>query len=827
MRQLRFEGLAAVLLVSRLLAGNPASAQQSAPPLSPQARARLLVAAEKDALPAWQRDLMVELGRGVAVDGGGSQRAAVTGPDGTWRQLPPPSARSLHAAAYDPVRDRMVVFGGYSTRDLVNDVWVLQLTGTPEWTRLSPSGTAPSARHMTSAVYDPLRDRMVVFGGLDRGVGYLDDVWALSLGAAPTWSRIEPAVAGPVARARHSAVYDSVGDRMIVFGGVHAGQRGADFGLLNDAWALTLSGVPMWSPLSPAGPAPSPRYDQSAVYDPARDRILVFGGYDGQARLNDVWSLSLKGRPRWRQLNPAGTLPTPRLEHAAILDPAGDRMVVFSGLADGYVSDTWSLSLADRNVWTQITAPSEPSVRWGQTAVYDPVKARMVVFGGTADGYRLVSEIWALTLSSTPVWTNLTTPDTPPGPRWGHAAVFDALHERMLVFGGYDQQLGFLNDAWMLSLAGKTDWRRLQPSGVAPSPRVGSAAIYDPVRDRMLVSGGEGSYEGFSNELWALSLSGEPAWSQITTAGEAPQPRADHSAIYDAANDRMVVYGGVCTSDYLGDVWALALSAQPTWTRLTPLGASPGVRFEHSAIYDPVRERMVIFGGLRYMYFLGDTWALSLGTDPVWTQITPSGMSPAVRAGHRAIYDSARDRMVVSGGFSYSSGSNPSTETWALDFQRSEWTLLQPAGSPPAMEMHSVAYDPAGDRMLVFGGPGVSSDLWELNWDGQAAQAVSAGRMHLTPDTAYPALPLVTPNPSRGDVAISFSVAQAGEARIRIYDVAGRTVRTLASGNVPAGRRTILWDRRDSAGVVAQPGLYFCEVRVGATTCVRRLALVR
>src|SRR5947207_679950 len=83
--------------------------------------------------------------------------------------------------------------------------------------------------------------------------------------------------------------------------------------------------------------APSARYSQSAVYDPVRYQALVFGGYDGRTRLNDVWSLSLRGRPRWRPLNPTGPLPTPRVGHTAIFDPAGDRMVVFSGLADGHV----------------------------------------------------------------------------------------------------------------------------------------------------------------------------------------------------------------------------------------------------------------------------------------------------------------------------------------------------------------------------------------------------------------------------------------------------------------------------------------------------------
>jgi Galactose oxidase, central domain len=380
-----------VIHVGGLLFPTLGSAQLPIPALSSEARAGLLDAAKDSSLSAWQREFMVETAGGRRPVEGTDSRVTATGEDGTWQQLPPPSARYLHAAVYDPVRDRMVVIGGYSTRDLVNDVWVLSLAGAPEWSQLSPAGTPPSARHVMSMIYDPVRGRVVIYGGVDRKIGYRDDVWALSLDATPTWSRLAPADPGPGKRGYHSAVYDPVRDRMIIFGGAHVGDP--DSGPSNDTWALSLSGPPAWTQLSPAGPAPSARYGQSAVYDPRRDRIVVFGGFDGRARLNDAWSLSLQGRPHWRPLNPAGPLPTPRLEHAAIYDPAGDRMVVFSGLADGDVSDTWSLSLGGSNRWTLISAPSEPSVRSGHSAIYDPVRARMVVFGGTPDRFRLVGEI--------------------------------------------------------------------------------------------------------------------------------------------------------------------------------------------------------------------------------------------------------------------------------------------------------------------------------------------------------------------------------------------------------------------------------------------------
>jgi hypothetical protein len=183
--------------------------------------------------------------------------------------------------------------------------------------------------------------------------------------------------------------------------------------------------------------------------------------------------------------------------------------------------------------------------------------------------------------------------------------------------------------------------------------------------------------------------------------------------------------------------------------------------------------------------------------------------------------------MVVQGGFNYSPGPDPGTETWAFSLDRSEWTLLQPLGTLPGRRsLHSAIYDPVADRMLVFGGHDVSNDLWELRWGSLATPSgASAHDLHAA-DVPSLAPPQVSTNPSRGGVTISFSLAEAGEASVRIYDVAGRSVRNLTSGIQPVGRRVIRWDGCNSAGAVAQPGLYFCEVRANASTSVRRIVLV-
>ena len=167
------------LLLSAFLLHAPLAAAQE-PPLPPpsqltlEVRSRLAEAAQDSTVEPWQRDFMLGVARGnvegsaaataPALPGLAPPPAGIAANDGTWATNPPPSGRSEHTAIYDPVRDRMVVFGGYDGT-LRNDVWALSLSGSPAWSALAPAGSPPSARYGHTAIYDPVRDRMVVFGG--------------------------------------------------------------------------------------------------------------------------------------------------------------------------------------------------------------------------------------------------------------------------------------------------------------------------------------------------------------------------------------------------------------------------------------------------------------------------------------------------------------------------------------------------------------------------------------------------------------------------------------------------------------------------------------
>jgi hypothetical protein len=125
-------------------------------------------------------------------------------------------------------------------------------------------------------------------------------------------------------------------------------------------------------------------------------------------------------------------------------------------------------------------------------------------------------------------------------------------------------------------------------------------------------------------------------------------------------------------------------------------------------------------------------------------------------------------------------------------------------------------YDAARDRMIVFG-PG--NDVWALTW----TIPVSAGP---SPVTASALLGPPAPNPARGGVTLAFTLPGEGHARLRVYDVHGRLVRTLAEGDRAVGTVTVRWDGRDAAGARVRPGVYLVQLVTSEASDVRRLVML-
>src|SRR5262249_41056807 len=159
---------------------------------------------------------------------------------------------------------------------------------------------------------------------------------------------------------------------------------------------------------------------------------------------------------------------------------------------------------------------------------------------------------------------------------------------------------------------------------------------------------------------------------------------------YDPVRQRVVLFGGRSSPNYLDDTWTWDGS---TWTA-QPSAARPLPRTEAAMAFDEARGVVVLFGGRNLNAVANDTWTWNGAGWPCM----PAG-SPASRGGSAGVVGHrTRQRVVLAGG---SDGSrNANAEVWEWD--GSTWTNSLPA-LPEARDWPGPVYDPDTDRLLLVG----------------------------------------------------------------------------------------------------------------------------
>ncbi len=84
-----------------------------------------------------------------------------------------------------------------------------------------------------------------------------------------------------------------------------------------------------------------------------------------------------------------------------------------------------------------------------------------------------------------------------------------------------------------------------------------------------------------------------------------------------------------------------------------------------------------------------------------------------------------------------------------------------------------------------------------------------------------------TPNPFNPTTTIEFSVGTKGHARLDIFDVSGRKIRSLVNEQLEVGGYTARWDGRNDAGQEVASGIYFYRLDTEAYQSTRKMVLVR
>ncbi|MCU0655077.1 MAG: hypothetical protein MUF64_07260, partial [Polyangiaceae bacterium] len=400
--------------------------------------------------------------------------------------------------------------------------------------------------------------------------------------------------------------------------------------------------------------------------------------------------------------------------HQLVYDEARNRTVLFGGYGSGdtILNDTWEW---DGARWSKRSPAHAPSPRNGFGMAYDVKRKVTVLFGGSLpkdesrpkDDNPMSDETWLWDGND---WT-LASPAVHPPPSKLLGMAYDRQRHVTVMSTGF--YLDSNNVEQVQQLAWEWDgatWKsHTIPSGLKKQQ---GAAAWDPKRNAVMFDGGDDTQKLSNSTLWWDGQS----WSSGTPL---PTPHGAHMLAADL--DRSVVfhYGG------FEDPPSAKVSISREWNNITwatlPI-RSPAARSNGSMAYDRMRKRFVLFGGFRPGppdFPSDETWEYDPATQH-WTEVN---LVPPASLGGRLAYDSKRQEVLFSGLRSTGpGGGNPfDTAGHLYEFNGKTWGRALPRTTDRSAHSNSAfAYDPLRDRAVWFGGGneplGHSGSTW--TWDG-------------------------------------------------------------------------------------------------------------
>lgn len=227
--------------------------------------------------------------------------------------------------------------------------------------------------------------------------------------------------------------------------------------------------------------APCARYGHRAIA--CGNKMIIFGGYNGVSRMNDMYEYDLEMR-KWTEIIPkqGSAVPSGRDFYSAVLYKNRYFIIYAGGEGHKWLNDIWCYDLKHRK-WNEIIPNNNNNHegRAGHSAVLH--ENSMIVFGGW-NGHKTLNDLFKFDLKSK-MWSSVPHTGAIPLPRDSHTATL--YNDNMIVIGGGDGKIR-LNDMHVFNVK-KSIWHKIQPE-----VNVGKAGHVACLLNDMLhiYSGGDG-----------------------------------------------------------------------------------------------------------------------------------------------------------------------------------------------------------------------------------------------------------------------------------------------------------------------------------------------
>lgn len=648
---------------------------------------------------------------------------------GTGAYASYPSPRTLARMAYDTQNKVGVLFGGRGAFDgatsLAHNSSETWLWTGAAWIQQFPLNH-PSARGAHTMTYDPVHGRVYLFGGRQEATErdgeptYLNDTWFWKDGG---WTRVDTADA-PSQRHFAGLTYDRDRDRLVLYGGNGYAADGVTLQARFDTWEF--DGTNWTQVVTDAPKVAKP----VLVYDATAKQVIMLGV--NETGLAPVMYRFDAAARTWIQVTPEA-LPTCVNEGHLMYQEQNGRLLFMGGVCPVGTPGLEEVYEWNGTTWTKVTTTNTIARGVGQAVVYETLRQRIVVFGGTSAFDNALGS--ATTILQDGRWT-MSFSTTRPFPRSLSAFVTDPDREIVWLFGGLDETSSvYFGDLWGYR---NGQWfRNAAPDGPGDGCET-PLSSYDTDRSRLVVTCGGSQVFEFDGATW----------KKFTDLKKAPPARFYARMVYDRKLKKTVLFGGYATGNYRNDTWTWNGTE---WTELSISGDKPPHRGLMAMWYDPLAQKTILYGGFGRPHVnenitrYADMWALDGNR---WTKLNPA-LTPGPRFGPQVAVDPATGKVLLFGGLRSEEIDEDSirqffdNDTWQWDGSASTWTRLEPARRPPARENGMLAWDPVAEQMVLFGGYANGfyfSDVWTwngANWVPQIESVTrrrSAGRGAGSPD---------------------------------------------------------------------------------------------
>jgi len=204
------------------------------------------------------------------------------------------------------------------------------------------------------------------------------------------------------------------------------------------------------------------------------------------------------------------------------------------------------------------------------------------------------------------------------------------------------------------------------------------------------------------------------------------------------------------------------------------------------------------------LYFQDDTAMISVVVQNVGA-LTADSVSIIFETNNGIAPTTKADSIYIG---SLAPGEQSATYKWAVTvtdttYKRGDWTV--DIKSP-----NSKTYSPDGSFMTLFTAP---LDVEEDPDNFLLPDKISLEQNH--------------PNPFNLSTRINFSVPTRQHTELKIYNLLGRTVKTLVDKELSAGNYTITWDGTDSRGEIVASGIYLYTIKAGDQSESKKMILIK